>query len=169
MLIPLTQNACVIVDSDDYIYLSKHKWTLERTPYTAYAHRKIRRTKTIKMHRVIMNASHGVEVDHINHDGLDNRRSNLRLCSSSQNNQNQKLHRSYAGKTLSSKYKGVSWQRQIKRWMSYITNAGRRIYLGTFLQEVDAALAYDKAARQLFGEFAYLNFPSNGSQPANQG
>lgn len=104
------------------------------------------------LHRVIMNAPPGVEVDHINGDTLDNRRCNLRFATSTQ----QKCNQRPRGGT--SKYKGVGWHKRDRKWRAQITYHGKQISLGYFDGELGAAFAYDVAARILFGEFARLNF-----------
>ncbi len=106
--------------------------------------------RTIEMHRQILNAPAGLLCDHKNHNGLDNRRANLRLCTPSQNSQNQ-LPR--AG--FSSIYKGVS--REKNKWRADIRLNGRPIFIGYFDDQIDAAIAYDDMAIELFGEFACLN------------
>jgi hypothetical protein len=90
--------------------------------------------------------------DHLNHDGLDNRRQNLRPATTSQNRQNQRPP--IGG---SSRFKGVSWHKRSRKWVAQM--GGEQHYLGSFASEEDAARAYDCAARQAYGEFAYLNFP----------
>ncbi len=92
--------------------------------------------------------------DHINHDGLDNRKTNLRNCTLKQNNANTR-----PTKGASSKYKGVTFAKREKKWVVYIKKDGRQTFLGCFDDEVEAAKAYDAAAAKLYGEFAYLNFP----------
>jgi hypothetical protein len=94
-----------------------------------------------------------MEVDHWNHDGLDNRRENLRVCTKAQNNHNCRKHRWHNGEYTSSKYKGVCWNKTEKKWMAYI----HRKTLGYFRTEEEAALAYNAAATRDFGEFAVLN------------
>lgn len=116
------------------------------------------RNVTRYLHRVIMDAPPGVEVDHINGDGLDNRRCNLRLCTRAENGRNLKPRGG------SSKYKGVDWHKRARKWRVLIMVEGKRIYLGLFDNEVEAARAYDRAARDLHGEFARLNFPGPGEQ-----
>jgi hypothetical protein len=161
-LLPLSQDKFAIVDSDDYDRLNTYKWCLSKTPRTNYAMRstKARRIKgkrakrkTILMHRFILNAPPGLVVDHINHDGLDNRKSNLRLCTRKQNNHNKRPQ----GKT--SKYKGVYFSKLRKKFIARIQMNGKTTYIGLFTDQIAAAKAYDKKARELFGEFAYLNFP----------
>ena len=93
-----------------------------------------------------------MSVDHINHDTLDNRKVNLRLCTIQENQRNQKIR---VG--TSSKFKGVSWDRRLGRWQVSLRSSGKSVYLGVYINEVEAALAYNKAAQQYFGAFACLN------------
>lgn len=111
----------------------------------------------IKMHTLI--TGWGL-TDHINGDGLDNRRCNLRQATRSQNMWNRRKHRGR------SRYKGVTWHGQRLRWQARIKLAGREKSLGLYGREIDAALAYDAAARALFGDFAALNFPGPGERSA---
>ena len=111
------------------------------------------------IHRVVMDAPKGMDVDHINGDPLDNRKQNLRICTRAQNSQNKKLRCD-----SKSGFKGV-WERAPGRYLAYIGDPGtaypkkRRIRLGTYPTAEEAARAYDAKAKELFGEFAYLNFP----------
>jgi len=152
-LIPLTQGKFAIVDAEDYDWLSQYKWCAAKDRYTFYAHRGSSGT-TVTMHRVIMRAPKGVMCDHINHNGLDNRKSNLRLCTNAQNQYNKSPKKGCA-----SRYKGVVWRRDCKKWRARIGFKRKRIHLGDFDDQMDAAMAYDDKAVELFGEFAYLNFP----------
>lgn len=104
-----------------------------------------------KMHRLIMVSPKGFQVDHINGNRLDNRRSNLRLCTSSQNNFNRKVIRSNTG------FKGVSHDARCDRYYSRIMLNRKSIPLGRFSSLIEAAEAYNKAAQTLFGEFASIN------------
>jgi len=106
------------------------------------------------MHRVIMRAPKGVMCDHRNYNGLDNRKSNLRLCTSAQNQYNKRPKKGCA-----SRYKGVVLRKDCKRWRARIGFKRKRIHIGDFDDQMDAAMAYDDKAVELFGEFAYLNFP----------
>ncbi len=108
------------------------------------------------MHRQIMNAPAGLVVDHIDGNGLNNRKSNLRVCTQGQNSLNSRPRRN-----CSSRYKGVSFYKRDKIWQAQIFYNFRTINIGRFDDEVEAALAYDRKAEELFGEFAYLNFRKN--------
>jgi len=152
-LIFLTQGKFAIVDAEDYDWLSQNKWYAAKSRETFYAYRYSNGT-IISMHRQIMRAPKGVMCDHRNHNGLDNRKSNLRLCASAQNQYNKR-----AKKDCSSRYKGVILRSDCKRWRARIGFNGKRIHVGDFTNEMDAAMAYDDKAIELFGEFAYLNFP----------
>jgi hypothetical protein len=152
-LIPLTQGKFAIVDAEDFDWLNQYQWYACKCKSTYYAAR-VERGKTIRMHREIMRAPKGVLVDHINHTGLDNRKSNLRLCTNAQNCYNQRP--SARG---TSRYKGVSWHKCSRKWSARVRCDGKFNNLGDYKDEMAAAMAYDDKAVELFGEFAYLNFP----------
>ncbi len=148
--IPLTQGYFALVDADDYEKLSQYKWHVNRKGDMLYACRS-EKGKKIKMHRQILNAPPGMHCDHINHNGLDNRKANLRLCTPQQNACNRRpLERT-------SKYKGVHWDSLSRKWRAEIKHNGRTIHIGFYDYEQDAAIAYDDYAIELFGEFAWLN------------
>ena len=151
--IPLTQGKFAIVDADDYERLAKYKWCASQSGNRIYAVQR-RQNKTINMQRQIMNAPEGLLVDHIDGNGLNNRKSNLHLYTAQENACNRRPRRN-----SSLKYKGVSWYKRDKKWQVQIYYNARTIHLGRFDDEVEAALAYDRKAAELFGEFAYLNFP----------
>jgi len=154
--IPLTQGKVAIVDDCDYDYLMQWKWYADKGVSTFYAKRNIRNAdgtrSAIKMHRQIMGVTDPKKlVDHINHEGLDCRKANLRLCSHSQNNKNMLKTR---GK---SKYKGVCWHVNQKKFNVKINADGKVYHLGCFSSEIEAAHAYNKGALHYHGEFASLN------------
>lgn len=138
-----------LVDDENYDFLMQWNWYALKDNNTFYA---ISNSPYQRMHRVVMSAKKGELYDHVNGNGLDNRRINLRRCSVSQNGMNR-------GKTghLLSKYKGVSWHIRDKVWVVQIQKNNKSIYIGSFKSEIDAALAYNKKAKELFGEFAHLN------------
>ena len=153
--IPLTQGCVAIVDEGDYEGLMRNKWYATKMKGGTKAARKSPREegrqKSIYMHRVIMNAKRGQYVDHRNHDTLDNRRVNLRLCTHGQNQANR--HK-FAG--CASRFKGVTRAKRKGYWQAKIY-AGGMSRLGIFADERDAAGAYNVAAIDRFGEFALLN------------
>lgn len=144
-----------IVDDEDYEHLNQFKWHLNEFGYARTGTYKFNKHNgAILMHRFILNAPKNMDVDHINHNTLDNRKINLRLCTRSQN-----LHNSKKRKNVyfSSKYKGVNWQEDIGRWRARIQIEKKPIHLGTFDNEIEAAIAYNNAARKYFGKFAKVN------------
>lgn len=154
MAIPLTQGLYALVDGEDYERLSRYKWYAAKSRNTYYARRSENtKGRTIDMHQEILIIPKGMQTDHRNHYGLDNRKQNLRICTNAQNQHN-KLPQSGG----SSQYKGVNWEKVVQKWHSCIWNKNKNINLGYFNSEMKAAKAYDKKARELFGEFAYLNF-----------
>lgn len=157
--IPLTRGFVTLVDEADYEWLSKWKWCYSATG-TGYAARAVKIPKTrknihISMHRLIMNAPKGMQVDHINGNTLDNRRCNLRLCTNQQNCMNQYGKNKF--RKYSSEYKGVCWNKRNNRWESNIFVDGKLLHLGTFKSEISAARTYNDAATKYFKEFARLN------------
>jgi len=153
-LIPLTRGKFAIVDAADYELVSRYKWHANKGGRTYYA-KSQEKGRTISMHRLITNAPKGIVVDHINHNGADNRRANLRFCTWAEN-----YHNSLPRRGGSSRYKGVHWCNTNKKFRARITCNSTPLHLGYFDSEIDAAKAYDKKVRELFGEFANLNFPN---------
>ena len=156
--IPLTQGKYALVDPDDYPRLMRYKWYAAKYDHTFYAVRnfwlKFEKKKIkIKMHRVIMNAPADLIVDHINHNGLDNRKANLRLATPAQNARNSLRHRNRSG------YKGVCYAKTRRKYRAVIWHNNKRIHLGYFDSKISSALKYDRAAKKYHKEFASLNFP----------
>lgn len=145
----LKENQVLRVDDADAHLLSVCKWYLNKNNGYAYGH-PISYKKTSTFHRFLLGGKPGLEIDHINGDRLDNRRSNLRFSSRSENARNSKPH-----KGSLSKFKGVSIL--CGKWFAQIYLNKKNVYLGSFKSEKDAALAYNKKAKEEFGEFAYLN------------
>ena len=155
--IPLTRGKFAIVDAEDYYQLIQYKWQAMAANNTFYATGRAA-GKPTKMHRFIMNAPPHLVVDHIDHNGLNNAKTNLRLCTHAQNVRNAMPNRG-----TTSKYKGVCRRKKEKQWIASI-QLNRKIYhLGCFEKEIDAAKAYDKKAKELHSRFACLNFPSEAT------
>jgi hypothetical protein len=154
-----------LVDSGDYPAISAHCWHLGGTPRRSAL--RVERTggksRTIYMHRQILGVTENVvHVDHKNRNTLDNRRGNLRFCTRQQNMWNRRKER----RAGASQFKGVSWRSNRQKWNVHIATYSKRVYVGSFSTEQEAALAYDAAARIHHGPFARLNFPLDGEQGA---
>ena len=137
-------------DAEDLELVKKYRWYLSSTGHIVSRLRGV----CIFLHRLVMNCPKGMEVDHIFGDKLDNRKNQLRICSHSDNIKNQKVR---TGK----KFKGVSYNGY--SWLAQITFNYKNFYLGGFDTEIEAARAYDSKAKELFGDFARLNFPAKTS------
>jgi len=154
--IPLTQGQNAIVDAEDYDRVRRHKWCLSRTGHQLYAQRRYR-GKTLRMHQFIMNPPKGMVVDHIDGNGLNNRRSNLRICTQRQNTWN---HKYTKPEHASSQYVGVyRYKNRPEEWYARVQCNGDITDLGPFDSEIEAVRARDRTAIELFGEYARLNLP----------
>ncbi len=156
--VKLTRGLVAIIDEEDAERVCQYKWTAKQGQGTNYAHRGINGT-SITLHRFILSAKRGEMIDHVNGNGLDNRKANLRFCSNGQNRANSKKQRTGVG--YHSVFKGVSWDKggkRKKRWLATVRH-NRKLYVRHCYTELAAARAYDELAREHFGEFAKTNFP----------
>lgn len=159
MAIPLTQGLFALVDGETFEWLNQWKWYATKKSQTYYAarmtSRKLGKQKQIFMHREILGLTEGdgKEADHQNHYGLDNRILNLQIATKTENRQNKSRQNQRKTKGTS-QYKGVYLHKARKKWRATIDSK----YIGCFATEKAAAEAYDRKAKKLFGEFAYLNF-----------
>lgn len=150
--IQLTQGKVALVDDSDFDRLNSFKWYAIKAGRIWYATRNImvgRKRTTLRMHWYILG---GKGIDHIDHNGLNNQKSNLRFCTRSENAMNMR-----PSTNCTSTFKGVSWHKTNKKWMARIGINGKDIYLGTFTDESEAARIYDRKANELFGKFSFTN------------
>lgn len=143
----------VLVDNEDYDEVMKYKWCVDcRSANLIYARRTVynengKRTVQ-RIHQLILNVPKGMEVDHIDGNGLNNAKRNLRICSHNQNGKNTTKY-----KNNISGFKGVSWQKGSNKYSAQIRIDKKKIHLGYFVSAEDASKAYNKKAKELFGEF----------------
>lgn len=147
--IKLTQGKYAIVDDEDYENLNQYNWCFNAGYAVRSNYVNGKQIGLLMMHREIMKTPKNMSTDHINHNKLDNRKSNLRIVTQAQNSYNR-----LGKKKGTSKYKGVSWHKDYKKWSVVFDKK----WVGSFSDEVEAAKAYDKAAKEKFGEYALLNF-----------
>lgn len=146
----LSRGEIAVVDEEDLALVSQKSWYAAYGP-SGNVYAEARHGKGhIRMHTLITGQ---YSIDHIDNDGLNNRRSNLRPATQSQNGMNRNKVRG-----TSSKFKGVGWHKKTRCWRAYIKRDGMTKSLGYYKDEIEAAKAYDKAALELFGEYAKLNF-----------
>lgn len=151
MEIQTPQGKVIIIDDEDFEIIKRHKWNAVVSHKKWYAYTV--KTPQISMHRLIMKAKPGQIVDHINGNGLDNRKENLRFCTIAENNRNRGLVR-----TNTTGFQGVHFDKVRGKFVASIRQNNKTKYLGTFDCPFKAARAYDAAAKELHGEFANLNF-----------
>lgn len=167
--IALSQNQFTIVDEEWYAYLMQWKWHISRQGYAVCnvhvkgSGRKHAKSICVLMHRLILDAPEGIEVDHIDRNRLNNTIGNLRLAKRGQNAANSSLR-----KDKTSKYLGVSYFARDNKWDAQITVNYKSIFLGRYDTEEEAAIVRDEAALQHFGEYAHLNFPITMSHPLHK-
>ena len=154
--IPLKDDKRFIIDDEDFERVTVHKWYVVKTGYImrsyslGYFDGK-QKHKTVALHRFIMGFPEGKEIDHIDRDKLNNSKKNLRIVTRSQNNMNR-------DKTPhSSRFKGVCHRSRANRWEANIKINRKRVYIGLYETEIEAALAYNQKAIELHGEYARLN------------
>jgi hypothetical protein len=167
MIVKLGKDKMAIIDDEDWPKLERYNWY---TSYTAQGKPYVKatyfvrhndpvdpdkgHTKSVLMHRIIMGLEKGDtrKVDHIDHNTFDNRKSNLRVCSNTDNAKN-----SVIGERNTSGFKGVSWSTRDEKWEAYITVDKKKINLGKYEDIYEAADVYDDAALKYFGEYALTN------------
>ena len=155
MILSIGGKHTVLFDCDDYENVSRYQWSISSNGYACSGAGK----EQIQFHRLVLNAPLGSHVDHINRNKLDNRKSNLRLCSVSQNGYNRPQQ-----SNCQSGYRGVALN-QYGRWVANINQNGKSIFLGSYTTPEDAANAYDSAAAIIAGEFAYRNLTNIPLRP----
>lgn len=156
--IPLTQGRVALVDDEDYELVRQHKWHAQKAGNIFYASSHVvneNGTRTyLQMQRFLVDAGREMRVDHKDRNGLNNQRANLRICTHAQNIWNQTIC-----KANTTGYKGVHFYKAYAKYQAYVSCDRKRTNLGYFNTCVEAARAYDAAAKRLHGEFARLNFP----------
>ena len=150
------------VDPADYKRLKRYEWITRKGKNSFYTLRYVaggkgKKGTLIYLHQEVIEVPKGMVIDHINHDGMDNRCANLRPATYSQN----LCHRKKRSGVTQSKYKGIYWIKNSRKWQALITFEKKKICLGYFRSEIDAARAYDRAAKMYHGEFASPNFPQS--------
>lgn len=152
--IALTQGYFALIDEEDYESVSKNLWTtlVRKNPYSAYAFRVIK-NRPLYLHRFVMNPPSNMDIDHIDGNGLNCRKENLRICTHGSNMHNY----TKPNGEFSSQHKGVTWDKSRDKWLASIKIKGKRVFLGRYDLEIVAAQAYNSAALRLFGEFAKIN------------
>jgi hypothetical protein len=154
--IRLTQGKIAMVDDEDFEWLSESSWHYSKSNKEdryGYAKRPgTGKTALDRMHRVIMKARDGVDVDHVDGNGINNQKSNLRICTKHQNRFNTKIP-----SANTSGFKGVGFHKKARKWRARVKLNGKENHIGLFVDKIEAAKAYDELATKLFGKFARTN------------
>jgi len=156
--IPLTQGKVALIDDEDFVLIKSHKWHAHfdgRNWYSITNIKDNRKRTTLRMHRLILDAKYGEEIDHRDGNGLNNTRANLRFCTNNQNQANRRKRKDHKY----SNHKGVTYNG--RQWRSKIRHNYEVINLGHFDTEEGAARAYNKALKKYHGDFAKLNDVNN--------
>lgn len=158
--IPLSQGRFALVDDEDFERLNQYNWyaSYNQPEGNLYVKRNLKKENgektSVLMHREILSPSASEQIDHINHNSLDNQKKNLRICSGEEN-----LRNAVKKAPATSQNKGVYWHKRDKKWCARVKIPnGKQSWIGSYISEIEAAKAYDKSARELFGEFAHCNF-----------
>lgn len=158
--VPLSNGLVAVIDDEDAAAVLAYRWHAQPRRHTTYAYRCFvnaeKKWSTQALHKFLTGYA---VTDHVNGDGLDNRRANLRAATTPENGRNRRR-----GDNNTSGYKGVSLQRSSGRWVAHLQSEVRRLHLGRFSTPEEAARAYDEAARELYGDYAALNFPAPGER-----
>lgn len=151
--VPVGKNEYAMVDDDDYARVSAVNWYITGHGY-AYSEKVLsgKTSKILMTHFIMGKPEKGFVVDHINRNRLDNRKDNLRFCTLAQNNMNRKMQ-----KNNTSGYTGVFWHKPAKKWQVFICIDKKQTHVGIYADKKEAALAYNEAAKEHYGEFARLN------------
>jgi len=152
-IITLTRDKVALIDDEDFSLVTRYTWRAVSMGNMWYAHSGDSRDGDfVTMHQLIFGDLPGFEIDHKDRDGLNNQRYNLRHATHAQNNANKP-----AQSNNNSGYKGVSWHRKARKWMAQLNVNGQHFYLGLHDTPKQAALVYNQKAKELLGDFAYLN------------
>lgn len=145
----------IIIDAEDFNKIKEYYWYVGKKPNAFYVITNINKNNkrtTLKLHRLIMDFPENMDIDHINHNTFDNRKTNLRICKHNKNTKNHKININNT-----SGFKGVTWFKYTKKWSVGIFSDGNRVHIGYFDDKIKAAMAYNEAAKKYHGEFANLN------------